>query len=326
MRGIRTAIFLSIIACALSASAQPDVQADGPPEAPDELRPFVGGEVDQDTILERIATGYPREMRQVGTSSVTLRMELGRVRVAYKPRTDAHPRGYLAEIAAYRLSRLLHMDNVPPVLGLNIPRPVIQRHFTSDHAEDWEPIREQIRWDGAGVCRGAAIYWIPAMRSSELATEDGVDAVASWLTLDGEIPEGSAGPARDLSTIFAFDYLIGNWDRLSGGNVSRTDQGDRLFIRDHNVAFNAPFTDGRYDRVRANLERVQRFSRSFIEHVAAIDEAAIGAALEADPQSEVRAILSEDQIAGVIERRRALLSYVAALVAVHGADRVLPWR
>lgn len=89
-----------------------------------------------------------------------------------------------------------------------MPRNVMQDRFSSEHEEDWEPIRETIRWDEGGVARGAAIYWIPAMRPSPLATEPGVDAVRDWLLVGGEIPEGSEGVAADLSTMFAFDYLI----------------------------------------------------------------------------------------------------------------------
>lgn len=312
MRALGPVLFAVLLAVASGASAQ----------AP----PFVGGEIDQDTLLERITRGYPREMRQVGTTSVTLRTELGAIRVAYKPRTDSHPYGYLAEIAAYRVARRLEMDNVPPAIGLRIPRRVMQTAYEAyDRNPEWEPIRRNVRWDGLGMTRGAAIYWIPSMRATELSTEDGIDAVASWLRVDGEVPEGSEDVARDLSTLFAYDYLIGNWDRLSGGNVSTTPEGDRLFVRDHNVAFNAPLTDQRYDRIRGNLERVQRFSRSFLVHVAAADEAALRAAVDADPLSEDVPILAPAQIEGFEKRRRALLSYVGALISVYGADRVIAW-
>ncbi|MEZ4336365.1 MAG: hypothetical protein R3B82_07035 [Sandaracinaceae bacterium] len=288
-------------------------------------RPFVGGDLDQDTILERMDGASPRELRQVGTSSVTLRVELGSLRVAYKPRTDAHPRGYLAEIGAYHVARLLEMDNVPPVRGLRMPRNVMQDRFQSEHEEDWEPIRQNIRWDEGGIVRGAAIYWIPSMRQTELATEAGIDGARDWLRVGGAVPEGQAGVARDLSTMFAFDYLIANWDRLSGGNVSTTEAGDRLFIRDHNVAFGG-LTGARYDRLRRTLERVQRFSRGFVTRLEALDADALRASLATDPETtDGRVILDDDQIAALMQRRDALLSYVAALVAVHGADRVLVW-
>ena len=44
-----------------------------------------------------------------------------------------------------------------------------------------------------------------------------------------------------------------------------------------------------------------------------------------DPESEVRPVLGPAQVEGILSRRRALLSYVAALVALHGQARVLAW-
>ena len=287
---------------------------------------FVGSELDQDAILERMTGRFPRGMRQVGTSSVTLRIDLGGgFAIAYKPRTDGHPQGYLAEIAAYRIARALGMDNVPPVAGRRIQRRIMERAFLGVDEADWQPIRDVIRWDDRAFARGAAIYWIPNMRSSSLSTAAGVNAVAEWLTVGGEIGEGDDLLARDLSTLFTFDYLIANWDRLSGGNVSASDDRDRLFVRDHNVAFSVPFEGARYRRTRANLERVQRFSRALVQRVASLDESTLRAVLQTAPESDVRPVLTDAQIAGVVMRARAIISYVAAQIALHGSDAVLFW-
>jgi hypothetical protein len=313
-RNWRPVLALALSLGAMQASAQP---------AP---RPFLGGDRTQDEILERLESGVPFRFRQVGTTSVTMRIDLGEgYDAAYKPRTHSHPRGYLAEIAAYRVARALGMDNVPPVLGRPMNRLGMQNRFETDHPEDWEPIRREILWDAPGVARGAAIYWIPRMRSSELHEVSGLEAVADWLRIGGEVPDDRADLARDLSTMLAFDYLIGNWDRFSGGNVSTDAEGRRLFVRDHNVAFQDPLTGTLYDRVRGHLERTQRFSRSFVEALRELDEARLRAALEEDPEAEVRPLLSPVQIEGVMDRRRALLSYVGGLVALHGAERVLVW-
>ncbi|MEQ8454851.1 MAG: hypothetical protein RLO52_23540 [Sandaracinaceae bacterium] len=289
--------------------------------------PFVGGELGQDAILARLTTRVPRSLEQVGTSSVTLKLDLGvGANAAFKPRTRSHPRGYLSEIAAYRVARALEMDNVPPAVGLRIPRRLMEARFESEHEEDWEPIRQEILWDAPGVARGAAIYWIPRMRSSELATFEGLSEVAPWLRVGEPMPPAeSSQVARDLSTMLAFDYLIGNWDRFSGGNVSTDDEGRRLFVRDHNVAFQTPLTDHRYERIRGHLERTQRFSRRFVDAVRGLSEVRLRASLAEDPEAEIRDILDDAQIAGVMQRRRALLSYVGGLIALHGEAAVLTW-
>lgn len=287
--------------------------------------PFLGGELSTDAILEGLADGTPRRVRQVGTTSVTLRVDLGGdLETAFKPRTRTHPRGYLAEIAAYRIASELGMDNVPPVIGRRMPRPALEQRFESDYVrEDWEAIRQEVLWDAPGVARGAAIYWVPRMRASELSTARDLERVQSWLSQSGEVPAEHAAIARDLSTMLAFDYLIGNWDRWSGGNVSTDERGERLVVRDHNVAFLEPLRGDRYERIRRHLERVERFSRSFVQRLGELDEARIRAALAQDPESAQRAILDEAQMRGLLARRRALLSYVGALVETYGAEQVL---
>lgn len=318
-RSLGVALLGGVLATALAASAQPEPEA-GP------TRPFLGGDLDQDTILDRLENGAPFRFRQVGTSSITLRIDLGAGHdAAYKPRTHSHPRGYLAEIAAYRVARALAMDNVPPVVGRPLNRVAVQNRFESEHEEDWEPLRREILWDAPGVARGAMIYWIPRMRASELDEVSGLAAVGEWLRVGGELPEDREALARDLSTMLAFDYLVGNWDRFSGGNVSTDDGGRRLFVRDHNVAFQSPLTETLYARVRGHLERTERFSRGFVDALRALDEARLRAALAEDPEAEARPILSDGQVEGILMRRRALLSYIGALVALHGAERVLVW-
>jgi hypothetical protein len=298
--------------CALSVSAQPGALA------------FVQSELGQDTILDNIENRVPRRFRQVGTTSVTLRLDLGAgMDAAFKPRTRSHPRGFLAEIAAYRVARLLGMDNVPPVVGRRIPRPLLEERLETEHPEDWEPIRQEILWDAPGIVRGAAVYWVPSMSRTELDGYPGLEAASAWLRVDTEIPERSQELARDLSTMLAFDYLIGNWDRFSGGNVSTDQEERRLFVRDHNLAFQVPLPDARYARLRGDLERAQRFSRSFVVAVRAMNERTLRAALAEDPLFEDGPILAPGQIDGVLARRRAFLSYVGALIAVHGADAVL---
>jgi len=288
--------------------------------------PFVGGDIDQDAILEALEGRYPMRARQVGTSSVTLRVDFpGSVSGAFKPRTETHPRGWRAELAAYRVARALMMDNVPPAVSRRLPRPTLQARFEpdDDDPDEWEQVRREIRWDAPGVARGAMIYWVPAMRRSELHLTEGVDAVADWLRADAPLP--GDGRAPDLATMLAFDYLIGNWDRFSGGNVSQNAAGDRLFVRDHNVAFPSPLVDGRYDRVRAGLERVERFDRAFVERLQALDEDTVRAALGQDPENADRPVLDDAQIAELMMRRRALLSYIGAQIARHGAEAVLVW-
>ena len=288
---------------------------------------FLGGDRDPDAIVALLGRQTPRRLRPVGTTSVTMRVDLGEpLDAAFKPRTRAHPRGFLAEIAAYRLSRLLDMDNVPPALGRRFPRPALRdRYEPEDDDPAWDRIQEAVLWDAPGFVRGALIYWIPSMERTPLATLEGLDAVSErWLRVGGTLEAGEEPTARDLSTLIAFDYLIGNWDRFSGGNVSSDGHG-RLFVRDHNVAFGASITEARYERLTGHLERVERFSRGFVQAVRALTRTALVQALEGDPLGAERPVLTVRQLDALFARRRALLSYIGAQVSRHGAAAVLPW-
>ena len=94
----------------------------------------------------------------------------------------------------------------------------------------------------------------------------------SWTRLltQGEvIPEGERNRAEDVSTVIAFDFLIGNWDRWHGTNTLQ-DRAGRLVFRDNNGAFYEPMPRGRYEIILAWFQRVQRFSRSFVTHARAL--------------------------------------------------------
>jgi hypothetical protein len=296
-----------------------------PEPAPTPPLPMLGAKLDQDALLAMIEDAPVRSFEPVGRTSVVFRMELAaEVDAAFKPRTRQHPWGFRAEVAAYRVARLLEMDNVPPAVTRRVSAGRIRDRLHPDFHDAWEEIAQWTLWDPDGTVAGAAIYWIPRMRNLGLEQPGGIGRLRRWLAQGGAIPGEHEELASDASTMVAFDYLIGNWDRWSGGNVQGTASGGRLFIRDHNVAFASPLPTSLHRRVRDHLTGAQRFSRSFVESVARLDADALRAELAQDPgHAAGDAILSDVQIADLMDRRRALLSYVGALVEAHGEERVL---
>jgi hypothetical protein len=95
-------------------------------------------------------------------------------------------------------------------------------------------------------------------------------------------------------------------------------------VRDHNLALLAPLPDAQHERLLGPLRRVERFSRRFTGALRALDEARVRASLAADPAfAEGVVDVDAGQIAGILERREALLSRVGALVDVYGDEAVL---
>ena len=60
-----------------------------------------------------------------------------------------------------------------------------------------------------------------------------------------------------------------------------------------------------------------------MERLAALDERTLRAELAKDPSHAKTPLLTDLQIADVLERRATVLSHVAALVEEYGTDRVL---
>jgi hypothetical protein len=288
-----------------------------------ELEPlprFVGTDTGQDEILEVISSANSRSFKPVGHSSVVFRMRtVARVTAALKVRSRELQRGYQHEIAAYRVSRLLGLDNVPPAVYRRATWKEIQRRFHEDMLDRRGSIRRAVAWDDDGSTPGAAIYWVKGLRSIGLENKA---RWQSWLR-DEDIPQGKAPLARDLSTMVVFDFLIGNWDRFSGGNLPTDSSQQRAFLRDNDRSFSTPLLRRRYETLLAGLTDTERFSKSVVRHLVALDDESIREELARDPSHESDPLLSDAQIADVLDRRATILSYIAALIEERGADDVL---
>lgn len=325
---------------AAEAAPAPAPRPEPAPEPEPELEPLTmpeqlelpgEGHFDHDAILADMAEARPTQFKPVGTSSVVFRVyTVGEHTFAFKPGSRVRSRAPSAEVAAYRVGRLLGYDNVLPATLRSIPRNAIRNRMHRRYADDetWLELEEAIRWNGREAI-GAAIYWVPDMRDIGLDEPERRAEWAGWIGRGGEAPEGQRALARDLSNVILFDYLVANWDRYSGGNlrVIGPEDSPRVVIRDNDASFAAPLPDPIKERLRTELEKVERFSRSTVERLRRLDEASLMAALRdesvEDPEAPDAYLLNETQRAGILERAATALSWIGALIDVAGEDAVL---
>jgi hypothetical protein len=263
--------------------------------------------------------------KPVGTSSVVFKLDLeGPIDAAFRPESRLNPRGHLAEVAAFRVGRGLGLTNVAPAVPRSLSWPELEKLVYSARPEAWALLQpDMIQRNGMLV--GVAIYWIPEMRELGLDTNDGIARFSRWLSQAGTPAsrEKSKLLAAQISTMLAFDYLVANFDRFSGANAQGDASGERLFLRDHNMAFFEPLRSVHHERILGRLKRAQRFSRSFVHALKELDAPRLSGAL-ADPADPADfRVLSEGQIRGFFDRRTALLSYIAALIDTYGERNVL---
>jgi hypothetical protein len=265
----------------------------------------------------------PVAAKSIGHTSFVLkiRLENGLI-AAYKPRSrlPLGDRRYKGEIAAYRLGRALGLDNLPIAIPRAFEASRLRRAFaTPEGADDFD---RRALVDGQGMVRGALMPWID--RYEPLPIEDGPARARweRWLTdSTATVAEDDRPMARALSTMLVFDYVTGNWDRWSGGNIVRDGATGRLLYVDNDGAFYAAPPAQSLARQLAQLRRLVRFSRSFVGALRAVDAATVRDALGQDLGGEP--LLPDRIVVDVDARRRAVLDVIDAQIARAGATATL---
>jgi hypothetical protein len=260
-----------------------------------------------------------------GGSSVSLRLDFeGGGRAAFKPdqtNLQSIPR---REIAAYRVSRLLGLESVAPAVGRRFALAEILEKLDAGSRDTAARIAAEAVVDADGMVTGELSWWIPVIVNAELEgvpvdSAEGVTAWRQYLAAGAPEPYSGRHLLPQISNMVVFDYLINNPDRFSGSNAKSAPDGRTLFFMDNTLSF-GPVLEGS-TKVRLYLEKVQKFSRALARRVRGLDEAALRQAMTGDTGPYPR-LLSDEEIAGVLYRRDALLAYWAALEAQHGAARV----
>lgn len=279
-------------------------------------------DADGENVLLR---DVPKSGRSIGHTSVVFKLEFeGGEKAVFKPASRRGPTRYKGEIAAYRLASALGLANVPPAY----PRTFAQGDLVTALGGNRSPAGALLVSEGLesdAMLPGAILPWIERLTFLPVEADPLRSSIRTWLTRGRAIPEtGSAlvegstvtfepeKIAAQVSTLVAFDFLTGNWDRYSGANVGLDRTSGTLLFIDNDGAF---FENPPKDALQRNVERlasVDRFSRSFVEHVRALDDASLRRAF-----GEERAgvsLLSEHVVREVAHRRKELLDTIDAKI------------
>jgi hypothetical protein len=284
---------------------------------------FAGTHVSQAEILRGLSRAELKTFRPVGTTSTVFRSALDApFRAAFKLATQRKPYGAIAEVAAYRLARCLGLSNVPPAVLRKLDVRLLRRGLDAAFSDSWPTISERLLTQ-YGFVEGAAIYWIEGMRDLDIGAGEARERQLRGLLQEEALPDASQPLAAQLSSLLAFDYLIANWDRWSGGNVKGDASGQILYMRDNDVGFAADVSEVQQRRLLVRLLAVERFSRSFVTRLRALTPSAYERELAQDAGFAGGHRLSARSLAGLFDRRASLLSHVQALIEEHGEARVL---
>lgn len=335
--GVAAALLLVVTTA--SSSADSGLAAHPAPAAWPVIQPATFLGESDDAILQRLCSEPIVRMKTLGQGS-TLKYKAyfaDGSKAVLRP-DQTLPQGYFrADIAAYRLSRALGLGAVPPACERTIAIERL-RQVTSNATwlarldDELRPDRRPGRSDDEQVVRVSVVHWVRGVRDAGLEKTQ-----RAWRPLlrqdhalpgdgdgdaevdgDGDLTAEAAATldqAREASRIIAWDFLLANWDRWSGGNTFRVGEDGPTVWLDNAAGF------GRYrpaarKRNERTLRRSQRFSARFVTALQTLDEAALRTAL-------APAGLSDGEMDGLLARRDVLLAYVNELFDEHGAERVL---
>ena len=288
-------------------------------------RGFLG--LDDEALLARVCRSpIERIERNRGGSTVSFRVWLaGGMRALFKPQQRAEVANFRAELAAYRLSRVLEMRRVPPACGRTVSRDMLQHaaDASGDTAFSQRVMTELL--GRTGDVPGAMLYWVPGA----LEPVPGTERYVQLLDLSQPLAHDDTSLAAELSTLLLFDFVEDNVDRWSGGNILRQRSpageppGVMLFM-DNGASFSAlnGGLGARPSDQNARLDRVQRFSPTFVRALRRLTAASLQAAMAEDPLGPC---LSSAQIDALLTRRDRVVAHVDEVAAAHPDGSVYPF-
>lgn len=258
---------------------------------------------------DRFADARPLKGKPIGHTSVVFKVGLeGNLDAAYKPRSRRGNDRYKGEIAAYRLARALGLSNVPEAIPRSFDRAVLRQAFATSPAA-LDLLDKETVADPDGLLPGALIPWLAKLELLPLESAEWRARWQAWLGT-GALADADRPLAAQISTMIVFDWLTANWDRWSGGNVGiDRASGTLLFIDNDGAFFDAPPTES-LQKSKKLLERIDRFSRSFVTRMRELNDASLTLAIGEEAPGVP--LLSPRSLAGVLNRRKQLLQIIDA--------------
>ena len=268
---------------------------------------------------EAYRTRDPAGGKSIGHTSVVFKLKLeGGLVAAFKPRSRRGNTRYRGEVAAYRVARALDLDNVPRVLVRSFDADALRRALTASGAA---PIFDQEVLISGSRVTGALIPWLPKLDFLPLEAEPWLSRWRGWLRNDAAIPSDQRALAAQISTMVVFDYLTGNWDRWSGGNVGLDGEHGALLYIDNDGAFYDVPPPAAMERQLGILRGVDRFSRHFVAALRALDREHLARAV--GEESPGVPLLTPRALDGVDARRKRALETIDAKIVDGGGPATL---
>jgi hypothetical protein len=278
-----------------------------------ERLPFLGESRDQDAILRALSEGTIEALRPTGTADLVFEARLSNgERARFTPNTRASPRSARAEVASYRIARLAGFDVVPPAVRVRVRVGEVEAKLHPDFRDAWSAMRRELVVEDDWI-EGALVHQPFPIR--DVGRRPLREAIAR-LSARGEPEGGFTLLDRDAANLLAFDFLIGNPERMDEPGPYARPAGDRLYFLGQRNALSPDNDPVVTRRALHRIEPIRRASLSFARALDRMDRASIAGVLGDE------SLLDPEELAALVERRNTLVSLLRAHVDLLGESAV----
>ncbi len=209
----------------------------------------------------------------VGHTSLVLKLEdATKQKLVFRAAFREGGTRYRGEIAAYRLGARLGIGTLFAEAVPHAMREEKLRALLTD--SERQKFAASVLVDPQGLVSGALVRWIDGLETPPFEREPWLARWKGWTQTGAEIPAAERALAAQFSTLVVFDYLSGNFDRWSGGNVGAVRQGESFELRfiDNDGAFLEPMPKAPLAASKQRLLATTRFDRDFVEKLQVLSE------------------------------------------------------
>jgi hypothetical protein len=269
--------------------------------------------VEEDPIIRQLRLDKIVGVRPLAsrTLSVRIKLESGG-KAVFKPFCKGDKRAR-REVVAFILATHMGVGLVPRAVVRSVRLEMLALRLETQNLELATLLRDNAYVDEKGYVKGAIIEWVDDLDSAGLDSFGGTRGLKKMIVSE-ESPDFDHPLARSASRMAVFDYLIGNWDRFSGGNVFAARDGRSLVLIDHNGAFGA-WSNRQNKKMSRLLEQTSHFSMDLIQRIRKFNSGDLSRVLAAETEYSAQRLLTSKEVELLFLRREAILSHVDRLAS-----------
>ena len=216
------------------------------------------------------------------------------------------------EVAYYILATLLNVKQTPVSTIRTFSAPKINTLLHKKYNTNAENFAKNSLLNSNHTITGAIIEWMDNIEP--LNQNKTTDLTALSLLLKNS----TSKIAQNASKMIALDFLLGNWDRFSGGNLFRIKNSNTLALIDQNNSFSS-LSKKQKAKITSYLKLIKYIPVEFINAVNSLNASIISSAVK--PYNHPNALLTKKEILDVIDRKNKLVPILKKQNHSHSAKK-----